>query len=48
VFQDAAIALDGEDVDAFLGAMGRAIGPPWQAKQKLAAAAALAAGVGGA
>ncbi|HVT33446.1 MAG TPA: hypothetical protein VHE32_12410 [Rhodanobacteraceae bacterium] len=42
VFRDAAIALDGEDVDAFLAAMGRAIGPPWQAKQKLAAAAALA------
>jgi hypothetical protein len=44
VFRDAAAALDGEDVDAFLGALGRAAGPPWQAKQKLAAAAALAAG----
>jgi hypothetical protein len=32
-----------ENIDAFLHAMGRAIGPPWQAKHKLAAAAALAA-----
>jgi hypothetical protein len=31
-----------EDIDAFLQAMGRSIGPPWQAKHKLAAAAALA------
>ena len=44
VFGDAAAALGGNDVDSFLGAMGRAIGPPWQAKHKLAAAAALAAG----
>jgi hypothetical protein len=44
VFQDAAAALSGKDVDAFLSAMGRSIGPPWQAKHKLAAAAALAAG----
>ncbi|MEJ0035971.1 MAG: hypothetical protein WDO68_07795 [Gammaproteobacteria bacterium] len=43
VFGDAAEALSGEDVDAFLRAMGRAVGPPWQAKHKLAAAAALAA-----
>jgi hypothetical protein len=42
VFRDAAAALGGEDIDAFLHAMGRSIGPPWQAKQKLAAAAALA------
>ena len=42
VFQDAAAALGREDVDAFLQAMGRSIGPPWQAKHKLAAAAALA------
>lgn len=49
VFRDAAAALGGEDVDAFLCAMGRLIGPPWQAKHKLAAAAALAAtGHGGA
>lgn len=44
VFNDAAAALAGNDVDSFLQAMGRTIGPPWQAKHKLAAAAALAAG----
>jgi len=43
VFRDAEAALSGEDIHAFLHAMGRSIGPPWQAKQKLAAAAALAA-----
>ncbi len=43
VFGDAAAALGRKDVDAFLQAMGRSIGPPWQAKHKLAAAAALAA-----
>ena len=43
VFRDAAAVLGREDVNAFLYAMGRAIGPPWQAKHKLAAAAALAA-----
>jgi len=43
VFQDAAAALGGKDVDAFLRAIGRSIGPPWQAIHKLAAAAALAA-----
>ena len=42
VFRDAAAALGGEDIDAFLHAMGRSIGPPWQARHKLAAAAALA------
>jgi hypothetical protein len=47
VFRDAAAALGGEDVDTFLRAMGRSIGPPWQAKHKLAAAAALAALAGG-
>ncbi|MBS0374602.1 MAG: hypothetical protein JSR73_08455 [Proteobacteria bacterium] len=31
------------NLDAFLQAMGRAAGPPWQARQKLAATAALAA-----
>lgn len=41
VFHDAADALGSEDIDAFLRAMGRSIGPPWQAKHKLAAAAAL-------
>ena len=44
VFADAAAALGGKEVDAFLRATGRSIGPPWQAKHKLAAAAALAAG----
>ena len=44
VFRDAAAALGVEDIDAFLHAMGRSIGPPWQAKQKLAAASALAVG----
>jgi hypothetical protein len=44
VFRDAEAALGGKDVDDFLRAMGRSIGPPWQAIHKLAAAAALAAG----
>jgi hypothetical protein len=43
VFRDAAAAVGGHDIDDFLSAMGRSIGPPWQAQQKLAAAAALAA-----
>ena len=43
VLRDAATALRRQDIDAFLHAMGRAIGPPWQARHKLAAAAALAA-----
>jgi hypothetical protein len=43
VFRDAAAVLGRKDVDAFLSAMGRSIGPPWQARHKLAAAAALAA-----
>ncbi len=43
VLRDGAAALGNEDVDAFLQAMGRLIGPPWQAIHKLAAAAALAA-----
>jgi hypothetical protein len=43
VFRDAAAALGSDDLDAFLRAMGRSVGPPWQAKHKLAAAAALAA-----
>jgi hypothetical protein len=43
VFRDAAAAFGRKDVDALLQAMGRSIGPPWQAKHKLAAAAALAA-----
>jgi hypothetical protein len=43
VFRAAAAALGRKNVDAFLQAMGRAVGPPWQAIHKLAAAAALAA-----
>jgi hypothetical protein len=42
VFRDAASMLGSVEVDAFLIAMGRSIGPPWQARHKLAAAAALA------
>ncbi len=44
VFHEAAAALGRDEVDAVLLAMGRAAGPPWQAKHKLAAAAALAIG----
>jgi hypothetical protein len=43
VFCEAAAALGRADVDAFLSAIGRSVGPPWQATHKLAAAAALAA-----
>ena len=43
VFRDAAAALDRESLDVWLRETGRAVGPPWQAKQKLAAAAAIAA-----
>jgi hypothetical protein len=43
VFGNAAAALGRGDIDAFLLAMGRSIGPPWQARHKLAAAAAIAA-----
>jgi hypothetical protein len=43
VFRDAAVGLGCQDVNAFLCAMGRSIGPPWQAKHKIAASAALAA-----
>lgn len=42
VAQEAAEALVGKDVDTCLQAMGRDIGPPWQARHKLAARAALA------
>ena len=42
-FADAAAALGVEDINVVLLAMGRSAGPPWQAKHKLAAAAALAA-----
>jgi len=46
VFRDAATAVGRDEIDAFLQTMGRAVGPPWQARHKLAAAAALAAGSG--
>ena len=41
VFREAAAALGREDIDSFIQAMGRSVGPPWQARHKLAAAAAL-------
>lgn len=41
-FGDAASALGRDEIDTLLGEMGRAVGPPWQAAHKLAAAAALA------
>ena len=43
VFGEAAAALGCEDIGALLLAMGRSVGPPWQAKHRLAAAAALVA-----
>lgn len=43
VFRDAATVLGCDDIATFLQAMGRPLGPPWQAAHKLAAAAALAA-----
>jgi hypothetical protein len=43
MFEEAAAALGGADIEAHLREMGRRIGPPWQARHKLAAAAALAA-----
>ena len=42
VFRDAATLLGSEDIHGLILAMGRSVGPPWQAKHKLAAAAALA------
>lgn len=43
VLDAAAAALGVDAIDTVLSAMGRAAGPPWQAKHKLAAAAAIAA-----
>lgn len=43
VFHDAAAALGRKDIEPQLRALGRAAGPPWQARHKLAAAAAIAA-----
>jgi hypothetical protein len=42
-FGEAAAVLGLEDINAYLNAMGRSIGPPWQAKHKLAATAAILA-----
>jgi hypothetical protein len=42
VFRAAEAVLGCDDIDAVLRALGKSIGPPWQAKQKLAAAAAFA------
>ena len=42
-FRDAAEAVGCTDINVLLKAMGQSMGPPWQAKHKLAAAAALAA-----
>jgi hypothetical protein len=43
VWRDAAAVIGGRDLDTFLHETGRSIGPPWQVKHRLAAAAALAA-----
>jgi hypothetical protein len=43
VLRRAATAIGREDSNSFLSAMGRSIGPPWQARHRLAAAAAIAA-----
>lgn len=43
VFQAAKSALRTTDLESLLRVMGRTVGPPWQARHKLAAAAALAA-----
>jgi hypothetical protein len=44
VMRAAATACRRSDIGALLSAMGRTSGPPWNAKHKLAAASALAAG----
>lgn len=43
VLRGAGAVLGREEINGFLYAMGRSIGPPWQARHKLGAAAALAA-----
>jgi hypothetical protein len=43
VHADAARRVGEPDIDAVLKAMGRSVGPPWQARHRLAAAAAIAA-----
>jgi len=47
VYRDAAAALGCRDINQFLSATGRSVGPPWQATHKLAVAAALAASAAG-
>jgi hypothetical protein len=42
IVEEATMSLRVTDLDPLLRAMGRSIGPPWQARHKLAAAAALA------
>ena len=44
VYRDAAAVLGLGELDGFLAAMGKSVGPPWQMQHKLAAAAAIAAG----
>jgi hypothetical protein len=44
VLRDAAAVLAGADLEMVLSSMGKSVGSPWQAKHKLAAAAALVAG----
>ena len=48
VWNDAAAAIRGKDVNALLRELGRSLGPPWQTPHRLAAAAALAAAAHGA
>jgi hypothetical protein len=45
VFREAAKTLGKKNIDAYLKATGKSVGPPWQAKHKLAAAAAIVAGL---
>lgn len=42
VYDEAAAVTGRDDISTFLAELGRSIGPPWQARQKLAAAAAIA------
>jgi hypothetical protein len=43
VLQEAATVLARDDIEGFLRSLGKKLGPPWQAKHQLAAAAAIAA-----
>ena len=43
VFDQAAAVVGGKGIEPILIAMGKTVGAPWQAKHKLAAAAAIAA-----